>query len=356
MKIINDYQSYDDYVKKANENFRPKLKKVLDKHNETLKLMVKKRKIAIYFGIAAGIIGFLDFILYLFLFKQIFLKMGLILILVIAAIAIILGIICFYKLLSIKNTIKILSKQITRDFNATETYKEAIQVLDRGMEYLGSVSDNVSNLKISISEIKNFTPDEIIGASTAQIYAIRPTHQLLIDKKYKVCFTNVHWRWKVKTKDEWITQESFTGILKIDTRILAEKAFDFRLLSSPNFFEKFFKKDVIKLENNEFNKVFRPQTGDELKIRKMYTPLAMELSLKRYFDTKGVSVSNVKIESNSKFLYFTYNVDWNFMYLDFPKTVKNPESFLKEIFDDFITDTYSLYYILSLIYITLYLD
>lgn len=72
MKIINDYQSYDDYVKKANENFRPKLKKVLDKHNETLKLMVKKRKIAIYFGIAAGIIGFLDFILYLFLFKQIF--------------------------------------------------------------------------------------------------------------------------------------------------------------------------------------------------------------------------------------------------------------------------------------------
>ncbi|MDW2925749.1 hypothetical protein [Mesomycoplasma ovipneumoniae] len=89
----------------------------------------------------------------------------------------------------------------------------------------------------------------------------------------------------------------------------------------------------------------------------MYTPLAMELSLKRYFDRNGVKVSDISIQSFQNAVYFTYKCDWNFMYLDFPTSIiKTPDDFINRIFNDFLLDTYSLYYLLCLIYVTLYLD
>nr|WP_318087700.1 hypothetical protein [Mesomycoplasma ovipneumoniae] len=89
----------------------------------------------------------------------------------------------------------------------------------------------------------------------------------------------------------------------------------------------------------------------------MYTPLAMELSLKRYSDRNGVKVLDVAIESLGNAIYFTYKCDWNFMYLDFPTSIiKTPDDFINHIFNDFLLDTYSLYYLLCLIYVTLYLD
>ncbi|MHA0321054.1 DUF3137 domain-containing protein, partial [Mesomycoplasma ovipneumoniae] len=92
------------------------------------------------------------------------------------------------------------------------------------------------------------------------------------------------------------------------------------------------------------------------KIRKMYTPLAMELSLKRYSDRDGVKVTDVTIESSGDAIYFTYKCDWNFMYVDFPTYIKTADDFINHIFKDFLLDTYSLYYLLCLIYVTLYLD
>ncbi|WP_434337434.1 hypothetical protein V2P72_01885 [Mesomycoplasma hyopneumoniae] len=150
-----------------------------------------------------------------------------------------------------------------------------------------------------------------------------------------------------------MTRESFTGILKIDTSILGEKAFDFKLLKPGSWF---FQKNKVKLENEEFNQVFSPESNDRLKIRKMYTPLAMELSLKRYFDRDGVKVLDVSIESLGNAIYFTYKCDWNFMYLDFPTSIKSPDDFINHISTIFwLTLTVCIIFCVLFTF-TLYLD
>ncbi|MHA0271252.1 DUF3137 domain-containing protein, partial [Mesomycoplasma ovipneumoniae] len=60
--------------------------------------------------------------------------------------------------------------------------------------------------------------------------------------------------------------------------------------------------------------------------------------------------------SSGNAIYFTYKCDWNFMYVDFPTSIKTPDDFINHIFNDFLLDTYSLYYLLCLIYVTLYLE
>ncbi|MDW2926679.1 DUF3137 domain-containing protein [Mesomycoplasma ovipneumoniae] len=251
-----------------------------------------------------------------------------------------------------------ISKDVIVNFKPEDAYKTAFSILDKGMDYLGFYDQLNNNFLISGNEVRNFTPAGTIGSADAWISEVRPVKQLLIDKKFHVAFTNVHWEWEEKIEDEdgkvkTVIRHSYTGFLKIDTSILGEKVFDFKLLKAGGWP---FQRDKVKLENQLFNKVFRPVSNDKLKIRKMYTPLAMELSLKRYFDRNGVKVSDISIQSFQNAIYFTYSCNWNFMYFNFPRSIKSPDHFINRIFNDFLTDTYSLYYLLSLIYATLYLD
>ncbi|MBG0730978.1 DUF3137 domain-containing protein [Mycoplasma sp. 'Moose RK'] len=354
MKIINDYFKFDEYRKRAEEHFRPKLEEIVNKGNANLlEEIALLRKNSVKLSIIFSISIFLTILTV----AIILLLKGSVIILIFAVIPGIVALFSSFILGSKKSKIKDLTKQISQNvidnFKPEIAYKQAIYLLDRGMEYLGTSSKIAKKTNISRDEIKYFTPTEIVGSLKAKITTTRPVQQLLIDEKFVVGFTNVRWEWKEIVNNTTVINERITGILKIDTSILAEKVFDFRLLKPSGWFSS---SDKVRLENEDFNNVFSPESKDKLKIRKMYTPLAMELSLKRYFDQQGVKVWNVAIESVGNSVYFTYNCQWNFMYLDFPESVVNPDGFINQIFEDFLTDTYSLYYLLSLIYITLYLD
>ncbi|WP_337895543.1 DUF3137 domain-containing protein [Mesomycoplasma ovipneumoniae] len=354
MKIINDYFKFEDYKSKAKEEFRPKLDEIIKKkHSKTLEKLVGIQSVAKTLNIVSSI-SFVLTVIAMFVAVNYELGIGGIILAVIPGIV---AIVSTFYLGVKKREIRKISDEVSKDvldsFKPEVAYKAAYSILDKGMDYLGFNHQPSSNIQISKNEISNLTPVEIIGSSNAWISEVRPLKELLIDEKFHVSFTNVRWQWKEWRNKETVIRESFTGILKIDTSILGEKAFDFKLLKPRGWFSQ---KEKIKLENEEFNEVFNPESSDRFKIRKMYTPLAMELSLKRYFDRDGVKVRDVTIESSGNAIYFTYRCDWNFMYVDFPTHIKTADDFINHIFKDFLLDTYSLYYLLCLIYVTLYLD
>ncbi|MDW2913031.1 DUF3137 domain-containing protein [Mesomycoplasma ovipneumoniae] len=354
MKIINDYFKFEDYKNKAKEEFRPKLDEIIKKkHSKTLEKLAGIQSMAKTLNIVSSI-SFVLTAIAMFVALSYELGIGGIILAVIPGIVAIVS--AFYlgvKKREIRKITDEVSKDVLDSFQPEVAYKAAYSILDKGMDYLGFNHQPSRNIQISKNEISNLTPVEIIGSSKAWISEVRPLKELLIDEKFHVSFTNVRWQWKEWRNKETVIRESFTGILKIDTSILGEKAFDFKLLKPRGWFSQ---NDKIKLENEEFNKVFNPESSDRFKIRKMYTPLAMELSLKRYFDRDGVKVRDVTIESSGNAIYFTYRCDWNFMYVDFPTHIKTADDFINHIFKDFLLDTYSLYYLLCLIYVTLYLD
>ncbi|MHA0291014.1 DUF3137 domain-containing protein [Mesomycoplasma ovipneumoniae] len=354
MKIINDYFKFEDYKNKAKEEFRPKLDEIIKKkHSTTLEKLAGIQGLAKTLNIVSSI-SYVLTVIAMFVAINYELGIGGIILAVIPGIVAIVS--TFYlgiKKREIRKITDEVSKDVLESFKPEVAYKAAFSILDKGMDYLGFNDQPSSNIQISKNEISSLTPVEIIGSSKAWISELRPLKELLIDEKFRVSFTNVHWQWKEWRNKETVIRESFTGILKIDTSILGEKAFDFKLLKPRGWFSQ---NDKIKLENEEFNEVFNPESNDRFKIRKMYTPLAMELSLKRYSDRDGVKVRDVTIESLGNAIYFTYRCDWNFMYVDFPTHIKTADDFINHIFKDFLLDTYSLYYLLCLIYVTLYLD
>ncbi|WP_337896404.1 DUF3137 domain-containing protein [Mesomycoplasma ovipneumoniae] len=354
MKIISDYFKFEDYKNKAKEEFLPKLDEIIKKkHSKTVEKLAKLQSVAKTLNIVLSISSVLTtiaIIVHLTYYKNF---TGVLFVAIPGIIAIASTYYLRLKKKQIRSITDEISKDVVDSFKPEVAYKAAFSILDKGMDYLGFNDQISNNILISRNEISDLTPAEIIGSSKAWISEVRPLKELLIDEKFHVSFTNVHWQWEERKNKETVTRESFTGILKIDTSMLGEKAFDFKLLKPRGWFSQ---KDKIKLENEEFNQIFNPESNDRLKIRKMYTPLAMELSLKRYFDRDGVKVLDVTIESSGNAIYFTYKCDWNFMYVDFPTYIKTLDDFINHIFNDFLLDTYSLYYLLCLIYATLYLE
>ncbi|WP_337903736.1 DUF3137 domain-containing protein [Mesomycoplasma ovipneumoniae] len=376
MKIVNDYLKFKDYKNKAKEEFRPKLDEMVElfeirkKKREKIKTSPKfiaLQKESKKLFIISSISIFLTFIIILIISLA---KAGHINLIF----AIVPGIVAFFSTFcfwSKKKEIWWMTNRIPDEVYAPtvlrpeDAYKTAFSILDKRIDYLGSNHQPNSKIWISTSEIVNFTNGGNIGSSRARISYVSPLKELLIDEKFRVAFTIVCWEWeeirqhptKIRSEDVTVIQRSYTGILKIDTSILGEKAFDFKLLRAGSRFSQ----DKVRLENDEFNEVFDPESKDKLKIKKMYTPHAMELSLKRYFDRDGVKVSDVSIESSGNAIYFTYNCHPNFMSHVFRiSSIKSPDHFnnyfIRYFFDDFLADAYNLYYLLSLIYPTLYLD
>ncbi|MDW2893491.1 hypothetical protein [Mesomycoplasma ovipneumoniae] len=280
-----------------------------------------------------------------------------------------------------------------------DAYKTAFSILDKRIDYLGFNNDPYNEIRISRNEIRQFTTATTFhwrgnrDTSWPEISSVEPLKELLIDKKFHVVFTNVHWEWeeirqnpnKIRREDITIEHKISTGILKIDTSILREKAFDFKHsradnslyiednveLENEEFIEpvdpdwradnSLYIEDNVELENEEFIELVDPDSNDKLKTRKMYTPDAMELSLERYYDRDGVKVSDFSIHSSENAIYITYRCDPNFMSHVFRIShIIDPDHFnnyfINYFFNGFLADAYSLYYLLSLIYPTLYLD
>ncbi|WGI36794.1 hypothetical protein [Mesomycoplasma lagogenitalium] len=356
MKIVENFKTFNVFKEEADQKFLPKLTETVessisekDKKNLKISLLVISVSsiiaIAFLIGMVAGFFNKNINVLALVVSSLIFIIISIILIMVF-----------YYKSTKIKKRIRM---EIKKKLNPELMYKEAFETLEKGFTYLGYSDDtNIENpsqlqafnkCQITEKDIQTFRYNVPYDA---HIKARSASKNLLIDNKYPVSLLNILWERVVKVNNKENVEYYNTGILKINTEHLKDRAFDFELLKKKGLFGLTNK--GIKLENNEFNKIFNPISKNELKIRQMYTPLAMETSVNRYKDKAGSKIFNFTITSIGKNVYFEYNVDFGFMELNFPNSIKK-DKLIKYLYNDFLKDTYSLYYLLSFIYIPLYL-
>lgn len=112
----------------------------------------------------------------------------------------------------------------------------------------------------------------------------------------------------------------------------------------------------VKLESDAFNKTFNAYTNDEVKLRMMYTPLAMENMVKLHQNSKSVQkISNLVMISDGNAIYFVFTADMGFMEINWEKDYSNPDQLLRAIINDVALDIYNLYILISYAYIPYYL-
>ncbi|TDV24465.1 hypothetical protein BCF59_0437 [Mycoplasmopsis mustelae] len=371
MRIVEDYTKYTDYEVKAREKLLPRVKEAVDKiltpENKKKYLSVLKTT-KIVFG--ASIISLFLAIILIIAFSRgnggATFVIGIIF-LAITAILTIITILYYLKTMKEKRALK---SMIVNLLDQDTLYKEAYDLLDDSMDYISKERcDEIGHLYFKNCEIKRSEMHKYrcTVPPEASIHKITQPRYVLIDKKYPASLQNIMWREVIRRNKNYDEEKFYyTGLMKIDTRALGDKAMRFTLLNGmlSNKIGKFFRKIVglddglklINLENKEFVKIFQFRAQNEIKARMMYTPLSMEISLKRFFDRTGVKIRGLSVISDGASIYFEYEVDFGFMFLDLPFSIKSKERVIQSIYKDLLLDTYSLYYMLSLMYIPIYLQ
>ncbi|TQC54874.1 DUF3137 domain-containing protein [Mycoplasmopsis cynos] len=340
MKVVSDYKKFDAYKLEVDEKLVPLFKEVIDeaftKVNQTL---LKRYQILMWSFYGFGVLMFL---LGIGLFFNSF-DYGLLIISLFGIISAIIGAIFNIKIYKVKKSVY---NEINQNINDNLLYKKAFEMLEPKFKYLGK-SENI----ITPREIKVYRWDVPAGA---EIEKVSHEKSWIIDGKYPVGLVNVKWFQIIERSNnkEKEIRYYYSSLIKIDTRLLKEKGFSFTLFKSFSFWSNLQK---IKLENSDFVKTFKVRSDDELKIRQMYTPLSMELSMQRYQDNKNSKVTKFHIYSTGEYIYYTFSSDMGFMELDIPFTL-NKNKVVNKTYYDFMIDTYTFYYLLSIIYIPNYLD
>ncbi|MBN4084491.1 DUF3137 domain-containing protein [Mycoplasma sp. CSL10166] len=365
MKIVEDYMNFNSYKSITDQTVYPIFKSAIEEafsDESSINKMRKNRKISIIlfilstFSFLLGVlllfvIGFQNGKSTNFIVFLVFLILSFILMFV--------GIVIFWKY---KKTLNMIISKIRNSIDVEKIYNKSFKKVNNGINYLSTKA----NVEFFL-DTKQFSKKEILDSSLdseeiitfnfgvpndARIVKKSKQKYLLIDNRYPASFMNVLYLQIVRnSKGQVVSRRYFErGVLKIDTRNLGDRGFEFTLFKGGLFSKK-----PIKLENKEFNKKIRLVADDELKARQMYTPLSMELSVKRVEDVHGSIVNSMYVTSTGDSIYFEYSVPMNFMELDIIPSI-NKNKILNSMYNDFLYDTYTLYWILSIIYIPIYLD
>ncbi|WP_326495049.1 hypothetical protein [Mycoplasmopsis felis] len=355
MKIVNDYKKFQEYKESADKSLFPWIKESVNKVLKEKTPILKKYKILKYSFLGISILWlFISLMIIIFSKNENSLIVSLIFLLLFV-LTIGISAIMFYIYNKKKYDVYGL---IRSHIDRLSLYQHAFTELDKGIKYVGYVQQD--KLEKTINSYKNC---EILSAKELDAFKsskipydayfnrILDEHYLLINDYPAKLYVVEYEKETQNSKGEITRSYHYSGFIKLDTTYLKEKAFEFTLLDG-----KFSKKKSIETENDNFNKTFNLVSPDPIKARMMYTPLSMELSLKRYYDKEGTKLSGLKIHSSAALIRFTFNIDSNFMELSFPTFLSSEEKLSKHIYKDVLLDTYTLYYILSLIYIPTYLD
>ncbi|MGZ9762998.1 hypothetical protein ACXYRP_01765 [Mycoplasma sp. 5912] len=362
MRVVRDYQKFADYKNKADEKLLPIVTTVVNNiltpevMNEYKKAF-KKFWVSLLSTIIPGVVfliigaiiisvvsnGFIPFFVFLILF------------IISILIGVILGAVYWRKFYRFRVNLAHVLKQ---NLNQEALYVESFNILDDEMDYIPTeestdFKEAFRHCQVSKKDLHRFTVGIPGGAYISEVK--EPKHCLLM-KHYPLSLINVHWVYERRDSKGNLTEEKhyYTGMLKIDTRYLEDKAMVFTLmvgkLASGSDLQK------IQMENKEFNKYVTPMINDRFKATMMFTPLSQELMLKRLKDTQGSKIKRFNVFSTGDFIYLNYNVDFGFMYLNVPLRLKNKEIVINKIYNDLLIDTYTLYYMLSFINIPIYLQ
>ncbi|MFV8400970.1 DUF3137 domain-containing protein [Mycoplasma sp. 005V] len=366
MKRVADFLNYTDFKSEADNKVFPTIKKIVDdafklplydqyKKNKKLFIIVASITLALFIitlaiiipsafneSVAGLIVGVIIAILNLpvFIFACVF----------------------FGKAVSIAKDI---SKIIKEKTSKADLYKAAIGILQPNWNFEGQNYDTTSaGIKYSfdpqthvftMAEYKNCMPTSIPNGS--RLVQAKPCQTLIIDEKYPTHFSNTHWIHETTYTDSkgnvhHSETHYYATLLKIDARALDSKHW-----TSFTFFESFAgRMKKIKLENPEFNKIFKLRCNDELKARMMFTPLAMENLTKMWNNNyKLTNTKSINLEADDDLIYMSFISPEGFGLIDVPLYATKPEKITKAIYNDILKDIFSLYFLLELVYIPNYL-
>ncbi|EIE39348.1 DUF3137 domain-containing protein [Mycoplasmopsis canis] len=349
MRIVKDYKSFSQYKEEIDKIAIPYFKDIVEKAFSSSDF--KKVKLYRALGWSAVASSILFVVLMIVLFMAQVEKGGAYLaLLIFLVISIIVGIVFFVLLSKIKSDI---FSVVNSSVDEEQFYKKAFNVLDPNFNYLG-FNHETKNSHLGINK-KELSVYRTSMPAEAFLIDVSKETEWFIDNKYPTFLVNSLWK-HVKVDRKGDTHETFynSSLLKINTHALGDKGFAFTLFNGTfdNWFSSLKK---IQFENKEFNKIFKMHSDNEIKSRMMYTPLSMELSLKRLRDNINSKVKNFKVYSTGEEIYFSFSTDMGFMFMDIPRSL-NKEKVIRKMYNDFMLDTYTLYYLLSIIYTPLYLD
>ncbi|QZE12417.1 hypothetical protein [Mycoplasma sp. Ms02] len=261
-------------------------------------------------------------------------------------------------------TTKEIASIIKRTIPKDEIYHSLFKQLNEKWEYVGSDLSKIGALyspdfvqqAFSVNEINKNKPSSIPYA--AHLYSRESVNAVLLDQKYPLYYQNIVWRQIIERYDSrgnrFVEYRFFNScLIRIDASLLdEEKRASFSLFES-GFFTK---KDRINLENDQFNKVFKLHSNDELRMRTYFTVLAQEVLTETYHQNINYTACrSIHTYVNDWLITYNFQTKPGFMQIDTPQNTIKEDLIINHIFWDIMKDVYTFYFLVQLIYIPVYL-
>ncbi|MFV8472030.1 DUF3137 domain-containing protein [Mycoplasma sp. 1458C] len=358
MKRVADFLNYSDFEATAKSKISPIIQELFESSFQTEAYTKYKKAIKIFKII--GIITLAWIILTLGLLIPTAIQKNLAGIIVGGLFVAIVLVLIIISLVFLSNALDY-TKDIRKDLKeklskSNELYKACIHAAQPSWEYYGTEykSDNTKytfssdDHVFTYSEYANYKPLSI--ANDARLAKAEKCQTIVIDGKYPTHISNARWVSNFAGTSQNIDQ--YCTVIKIDARNLDQKYW-----TKFSFFESFEgRMKKANLENSTFNKIFKLRTDDELKARLLFTPLAMENLTNMWLrNKKHISAQYMRLIADNDLIYISFNSPMDFAKVDLPLYCTSLKKVIKYAYKDIISDIYSLYFMLQLVYIPNYL-
>lgn len=362
MKNVSEFTNFKNFYEKLHSNIKAHYNKEI---NDLYKRLNLKKKLKVFYSLMGVFIAIAVALLItvIVLYK----KEGFSFVIVFLALAMFafggLAYLMFFFADKYKERFNI---TVAKMLNKRVIYKEAFALLDEQFsydeEYPKQYRDTLN--EVTVVELKKLIRP-ILFKLKADLETIGDEEKITLSPSHDAYFVNMDIKVEVQKNRNNSPVYKFlkTTLLKIDTKNLGDKGFAFaaafensKLIKEYNDLFKSFRLQKVKLESDTFNKTFNAYTNDEVKLRMMYTPLAMENMVKLHQNSKSVQkISNLVMISDGSAIYFVFTADMGFMEINWEKDYSNPDQLLRAIINDVALDIYNLYILISYAYIPYYL-
>ncbi|UUM20699.1 DUF3137 domain-containing protein [Mycoplasma sp. 2045] len=360
MKRVEDFVTIEQFKEKTDQVVLPIIQNAVDDaYKSPLYKKYKSMKYGALGSIASMILSALIGIICFIALKDAMTKLVLFSIFGLAATICFILAFVFVQLAKKRNLI--FRSFIANKLREDNIYGEAVNAADTRWKYRNddfepsSLRHNYdfSTERFTTKEYESFKPAFV--PRNAWLESTSPVQTITIDDKYHAHVSVAEWLLITRDKKGNETKQTwYSTLLKIDARALKE-----RDRANFTYFNKKNDLSLVEMENKEFNKIFKVASDNSTKMYQLFTPLAMEELVKLI--NQGLQHTNIKKAkdfeywANNDVVYCSFVTPSGFMDIDIPVFVGKKDKFVAKIYKDVVTDIYTLYFVLALSYIPVYL-
>ncbi|RIV16758.1 hypothetical protein [Mycoplasmopsis gallopavonis] len=341
MKRVNDFLSFEKFTQKTNQAIYPKLKTLVDEAVEPYLPEIKKINIWFWSLLGSGLfLLLLTAILFSRFQKSIIISsfgfIGLCLL------------ILSFVFRRLKNKkYQLIATEIFAKTNLEQIYATALESNELEWKIWKPKSSEIHEF---LEKIK--APDFWRAApgipSRAKKHSWEVKWAFSIREKYQGMLVQVVWIERIAKKDHVEIVYHYDYKVFLDTSALKSEGAYFEINSNLWGLEK------QKLENDQFNKMFRLRSNDDLSMRKIFTPYSQEVCVNRQIDNDYSIIKKINILATPEIMLTSFvGTKFNFELRSF--NTSNSSKIIRTIYDQSILDLYTLYFILSFYDIPIYL-